>query len=203
MANIGYFVLDFNDFDNQSWGTLQTSVGDFVRDRSGDLNLSRLGYRCWALTENQWATVLYDNQDDRDSIVFHENQPGHGSTADFPYISSKTLGDLNKGEYMAKILAIVQVSYLIVQLIARRVKGLPSAQIEIAALAFAAISLVTYIFFWNQPHGVESRHIIKAKRLPRKELVKEVAMTGPACLWSGRHIERRADETRPYTNSQR
>ncbi len=44
-----------------------------------------------------------------------------------------------------KALALIQVAYLIIQLVARKVEDLRSTQVEIATLAFSASSTVTYL----------------------------------------------------------
>jgi len=73
------------------------------------------------------------------------------------------LDKLDRSGVLVKALALIQVTSLVVQLIARKKSGLPSSQLEIATLAFAVSSAVTYILYWNRPQGVETVHIIKTK----------------------------------------
>jgi hypothetical protein len=102
-----------------------------------------------------------------------------------PNVSSKDLDSLNKGDALVKFLAMVQVSWLIIQLIARKIARLPSSQLEIAALAFSASSLITYLLFWNHPQGVETIIKVSAKRLPSPSDVINIARLGPRYLWTG------------------
>lgn len=85
---------------------------------------------------------------------------------------------------MVKLLALLQVVYLIIQLVARKVAGLPSAQLEIGALAFSVSSIVTYLLYWNRPQGVESVHVFKPKRLPTDNEIETVARFGPTYMWT-------------------
>lgn len=101
-----------------------------------------------------------------------------------PEISSQQLEKLDRGDKLAKALALVQITYLIVQLIIRRVVGLPSTQLEIAALAFSASSLITYILYWSRPQGVNSVHVIKAKKLPDRGTLENIGHYGPFYLWT-------------------
>jgi hypothetical protein len=61
-------------------------------------------------------------------------------------ISLSQLENLDKGP-LIKFLALLQVSNLILQPIAQRAGGLPSAPLEIGALTFAYCSAITYILY--------------------------------------------------------
>jgi hypothetical protein len=90
---------------------------------------------------------------------------------------------LNRGNALVKALALIQVTYLIVQLVARKVARLPSAQLEIGALAFSASSFITYALYWDRPQGVESVHIIKPKCAPSKARIGTLTQKGLLFLW--------------------
>jgi hypothetical protein len=201
MANMGYFVLDWGVLSDSSPGegtTNQTrssseiiaeknsggerakiisemqavvddSIGVEDLSSSTAINLSRLKSRYWALDSNQWGHLF------QRKIV------------QIPDIATSQLEKLDRGGVLVKILALVQTSYLIMQLIARKVYGLPSAQIEIAALAFSACSIVTYLLYWNRPQGVETVHIIKAEKKVSGEDLQNLLATlshyGPRYLW--------------------
>ncbi|KAK1752636.1 hypothetical protein QBC47DRAFT_463181 [Echria macrotheca] len=180
MANMGYFALDFSDFPESDWKELHKSAREVAKlplysERSTRINMARLRHRCWALTEHQWDIVLDKH------------------LADYPDVRLSHLADLNKSDVIARVLAVIQVVYLAIQLLARKVYGLASAQIEIAALAFAATSFVTYILFWDQPDGVRSRRVVKAKKLPTADQVGVISLWGPTYLWSGFRRRARID----------
>lgn len=190
MANMGYFVLDCGDPSTAPPSgehpeekipgnntitvdatTDRKDIIDQVRDREGQLsvsshiNLERLKYRYLALDGCQWQAL------------------DTSEVAEIVEVNTSQLEKLDRGGTLVKALALVQVTYLIVQLIARKVGGLPSAQLEIAALAFAASSMTTYLLYWNRPQGVETVHIIKAKRELDFDAIFELSRQGPRYLW--------------------
>jgi len=142
---------------------------------SGQVNLSRLAHRYWALTSEQMWILI--------NIEGSLRTPG-APPLDPPAIAVRQLEALNRGDFLAKALALVQVTYLMIQLIARKLDGLPSAQLEIAALAFSASSMITYILCWNRPQGVESIHIMKLNRALSESEIAQLAAHGPQYLWT-------------------
>ena len=55
------------------------------------------------------------------------------------------LEKVNYSGVLAKALALIQVAYLLLRLIARNASGIPSTLLEIITLAFTVISFFTYI----------------------------------------------------------
>jgi hypothetical protein len=183
MANMGYFVLDFSDLLDAQKTTSNGEVGEEtskrdIRLQTAPANSRRpfehlieehriyyrhtrkrddhsLAHRCWALDNQQWFEVP-------DPIRIRKMGP----LASIPNVSSRQLEKIHKGGTLAKAIAVLQVIYLTLQLIVRKITNLPCSQIEIATLAFAASSLITYGLYWNKPQDVESVHIVKANRLP-------------------------------------
>jgi hypothetical protein len=204
MANMGYFVLDLgpspaekeglkevppssskeNAEEIQEEDNITTMNSIFKMEAAPDhvfqnpeyfwspskkINTSRLSSRFWALNVAQWNHIF------------------RLDLADAPEVSVPLLEMLDKGGTLVKTLALVQVVYLIVQLTVRKVGGFLSAQIEIAALAFAACSIITYYLYWSQPQGIEAIPVIKAKsRLSAtalEELRRLLGFSGPTYLW--------------------
>ena len=151
MANMGYFVLDVGDIPEGPFSEADERAQEFFRNARPQksttllINYSRLKGRYWALNAIQF----------REAIQI-------GMT-DGPSIPSSQLEKLDKGGALVKALALVQVGYLVAQLIARKAAGLPSSQPEIATLAFAVSSGMTYVLYWNKPQGIETTHIVKVK----------------------------------------
>ncbi len=151
MANMGYFVLDVGDIpeenaeDERVQAFRRSYLQDKVMSRSFLINHSRLKGRYWALNAPQFSQAI------------------RWGMTDGPCIPVSQLEKLDKGGALVKALALVQVGYLIAQLIARTVAGLPSSQLEIATLAFAVSSGVTYLLYWSRPQGVETVHVVKAR----------------------------------------
>lgn len=142
IMNMGGYYLDFSletessplNFDHLVEETRQYMGLDQQAPRSENLNLDRLRRDKWVLTAWQiW------------------NAKGQGMFRDLPRVSAQELEQLSKGDTIVKLLAILQICWLMLQLLSRAIRNLPSSQFEIAALAFASTSLVTYAILWNRP----------------------------------------------------
>ena len=76
--------------------------------------------------------------------------------------------DRGKSDWLAKSLVLLQTSWFVMQCIARAIKHLPVTHLEIVTLAYAAMNLVIYVFWWNKPLNVN-----RPVRVFRKSDVKE------------------------------
>ncbi|SJL18576.1 uncharacterized protein ARMOST_22173 [Armillaria ostoyae] len=70
-------------------------------------------------------------------------------------ISPETIEDKSKGDALSKTVSILQISWFIVQCIARAIQRLPLTLLEITALAFAGLSIMTYLLWWYKPLNVK------------------------------------------------
>ncbi|OJD30410.1 vegetative incompatibility protein 3a [Diplodia corticola] len=125
-------------------------------------NLASLQADTWILNA---AQIQYAK--DRDIIAQH------------PQLTTSDLEDRNKGSYLVKGLAVLQVSWLIAQVSARVDYGLPSTQLEIATLAYAACALVIYVLFWEKPQDIKNMSKVKAQRFATAKEMMEIAKIGP------------------------
>jgi hypothetical protein len=82
---------------------------------------------------------------------------------DMPNISEEDIKDKSKTDYFAKAIAILQISQLVVSLIARRIKQLHFSQLETITLVFAVCGIITYTIYWYKPQNVETPIIIKCR----------------------------------------
>lgn len=197
LANMGYFVLDTENMvqnigEYSSHDTNQEGYSDksgFNRDKWLDKQYEKriqspisrrlcksspFKSRYWALNVAQWHEI---------SLL----QP---EFVDFPVLSYSQLQQLGGQDALVTMLALVQILYLIAQLIVRRCKHLPISQLEIATLAFAACSIFVYTLYWNRPQNVQSIHVIKSNgTLSPKDfqaLVEAIDRHSPIFLWPGR-----------------
>lgn len=189
------FSLNFSDMHAiagwqavQRWALASATVDLEGLPTSKKINAERLQYRFWALNSRQWEEAV---------------QQGF---ADFPDVSPLQLERLDRGGAIIKALALLQVTYLVARLIARKVGGLPSTQLEIATLAFAASSFVAYILYWGRPQGIGTIHAVNPRdatpSTPRPGVAEpahvvngqfpdwarrtdELAKVGPTYLWLG------------------
>lgn len=72
-----------------------------------------------------------------------------------PDISHDELSDKSKGNVFAKTIAISQVSWNTVQIVARVAKGLTVTQLELAVTAFSFCAVITYLLLLKKPQGVQ------------------------------------------------
>ncbi|SJK96890.1 uncharacterized protein ARMOST_00138 [Armillaria ostoyae] len=70
-------------------------------------------------------------------------------------ISAETMEDKSKGDALSKMFSILQISWFIAQCIARVVQGLSITLLEMTALAFAGLSMITYFLWWYKPLNVK------------------------------------------------
>ncbi|KAE9374862.1 hypothetical protein N431DRAFT_503621 [Stipitochalara longipes BDJ] len=179
MANMGYFVVDFSGVLDVNCSMRQPkivctledcmlmeesasfqSLVDQSRDRisnepSPKITLQLLQHRAWALNNSQLVSAAFA----LDLI-------------DLPDVSRRDLARLDRGDKLVKTLALLQIGYLVIQLVARRALNLFSTQLEVATLAFSASSMITYGLYWSRPQGVEGVYVINAKKLPDIGTVK-------------------------------
>ncbi|KAF5371524.1 hypothetical protein D9757_010367 [Collybiopsis confluens] len=66
-------------------------------------------------------------------------------------VTEEEIEDRNKSNGFAKFIVVGQTTWFIVQLCARWATGLPVTELEIMTLAFAAMNVPIYFFWWNKP----------------------------------------------------
>jgi hypothetical protein len=71
-----------------------------------------------------------------------------------PSITEGELEDKSTSDSFVKAIAIVQISWATLQIIARAARKLPISQLELAVLAFAACAVVIYGLYWTKPKGI-------------------------------------------------
>jgi hypothetical protein len=98
-----------------------------------------------------------------------------------PDVSVKQIEDKSKGDAFIKATAILQVLWLVIQVIIRGTKRLPVSQLEIAVIAFAACTFLTYIFSFPKPQNVT---------------VADLACTNPVPFSSIKEVENIGGQTR-------
>lgn len=114
----------------------------------------------------------------------------------FPDVTAADIDDKNKGDSVAKILALSQVVWLVAQLIARAkvsanaVANPPDSNdprphdravspLEITALAYAVCSFFTYLLLWGRPQDVRRPTVVHAVRSPTYEEFEELLKVAP------------------------
>ena len=100
-----------------------------------------------------------------------------GIIEQLPEVPKKEIKDKSKGDAFIKATAVLQVLWIVVQVIARGVKGLPISQLEIAVIAFAACALLTYSFSWSKPQNVTVANLACNETIPLEQ-IREIERAG-------------------------
>lgn len=133
-----------------------------------------------------------------------------------PAITKEEIWDKSKADKFAKALAILQTTWLAIEMIARAVQHLPIIPLELFSLALAFTSLSTQWFWLNKPLNVASPTVLTLNSsiasilIQAGDVAKEPFRTTPldfiepgvyqSCSWSERAFRwmlRRGLQTRP------
>ncbi|KAK3370489.1 hypothetical protein B0H63DRAFT_487102 [Podospora didyma] len=79
-----------------------------------------------------------------------------------PDITEQAIADKSKGELVVKLLALVQVVWLVAQMAARQHRSLSSSPLEVMTLAFAVCAFIIYILLLGHPQDVMTPIYIQA-----------------------------------------
>ncbi|KAH8792763.1 hypothetical protein F5882DRAFT_399456 [Hyaloscypha sp. PMI_1271] len=71
-----------------------------------------------------------------------------------PYITREEIMDKGKSDIFARVLAIGQTLWLVMQMIVRASRHLEVSQLEIGTAAFASCAVTIYALNWHKPKGV-------------------------------------------------
>ncbi|OJA10965.1 hypothetical protein AZE42_08484 [Rhizopogon vesiculosus] len=129
---------------------------------------SKDGYRKWAVTHGFFAWMggflLYVNDKPRAPLTPDEL---HGfvsdGSVDMPDIAEADILDRSKGDELSKSVAMLQLVWFVIQLIARWVQKLPVTLLEVDTLAVAALTCIAYSWWWKKPKDVGRPYIVRWK----------------------------------------
>ncbi|KAJ6020877.1 hypothetical protein N7540_006381 [Penicillium herquei] len=92
---------------------------------------------------------------------------------ELPRILPEEIDDRSKSDPFMRIIAVGQILWVLLQIIARAAKGLAVTQLEVTVLAFAGCAVGMYALNWYKPKGVSLPCIIHCAK-PRKEVEEEI-----------------------------
>jgi hypothetical protein len=147
------------------------TVSEVIKSAPQVDRLNSLGWY-WnmaALQGNIWAL------DGRQLLLAREM----GIIDALPNVPTDSLNDRNKVDVVVRCFTVLQILWLAVQIIVRSIKHLPSSQLEIVTLAFAACSIVTYLLQLQKPQGPSIPYYIPAVRYPTENEILTIAAGGP------------------------
>ena len=75
-------------------------------------------------------------------------------------LSVENIRDRSKADSIAKLIALVQVSWFVVQCLVRAAHALPLSQLESMTLGYIPLVVITYFFWWYKPKDIGLSSII-------------------------------------------
>lgn len=73
---------------------------------------------------------------------------------DIPDIEEAELEGRSKSDALSKGVAILQLAWFVLQLVARWIQNLPTTLLEIDTLAVVSLACISYCLWWNKPKDV-------------------------------------------------
>lgn len=86
----------------------------------------------------------------------------------FPTISEDEINDRSKGDALSKGIALLQLTWFIIQIMTRATQGLAISELELSTAALAGLKSVMYIFWWCKPRDVRFPVVIRARVLEER-----------------------------------
>ena len=115
-------------------------------------------YKCYRfrsqLGDNLWEGVL---DFDKMRELLEEN------VVDLPATTEEEINDRSKGDAFSKGIALLQILWFIMQMIARHMRGLSITELELTTVALAGMNSVMFLFWWNKPLNVQCPIVIRTK----------------------------------------
>ena len=105
--------------------------------------------------------------------------------------TEEEINDKGKSDWLAKSLILLQMSWFVMQCIARAIEYLPVTHLEIVTLAYAAMNFMIYIFWWNKPLNVNRPVRVFRKSEPsamQNQVVSRATQHSRAWEWTWEEI---------------
>ncbi|KIJ14022.1 hypothetical protein PAXINDRAFT_79875 [Paxillus involutus ATCC 200175] len=135
-------------------------AGDIQEKFRGMWNASDRG---WTRTHGFFAVMggflLQDGTRPKLLETGHNLQRLWNETIVNPKITKEEIRDRSKSDGIGNTLLVLQLSWFVLQVIARGANDLAITLVEIDTLALAVLSLPLFFFWWSKPMEVERPHI--------------------------------------------
>ncbi|KFY14856.1 hypothetical protein V492_02376 [Pseudogymnoascus sp. VKM F-4246] len=150
--------------------------------------------QCVSRLLTKWSALDRSERDFLDVVRFEGNvwvldtkqlmiARDRGIIGSLPDLTEEQIADKDKGDFLVRLLAVVQVGWLFVQLIARKKYGYPCTTLEVTTAAFAVLALITYSLQWSKPKDVGTPHYIKADRVASVEDIEVILEAEPDVIY--------------------
>ena len=104
-----------------------------------------------------------------------------------PSLRTEEIQDRSKSDGMVRLLAVIQLVWLAVQLVMRRIDKIPFAALEISTLAFSSCAIIIYITEWRKPKDVGVPIYINTMTLVSHDVFSAIAKASPFTFIQNRH----------------
>lgn len=111
----------------------------------------------------------------------------HGVIQKLPSVEVEDIQDRSKSDGLVRILAVIQVLWLVIQMIARRVVGVSSSALEFSTLAFSSCAFIIYLIEWRKPKDVAVPIYIDTDAVVSPPSFKAIAEAAPTIFMRNRH----------------
>jgi len=83
-----------------------------------------------------------------------------GLLTKLPSITQEEINDKSKSDGLIRAITVVQIVWMMVQIIVRASRNLTISQLEVSVLAFASCAIVLYGLNWEKPKGVQVPYVL-------------------------------------------
>ncbi|KAK4223177.1 hypothetical protein QBC38DRAFT_57928 [Podospora fimiseda] len=106
-----------------------------------------------------------------DDLTVHSDDPHSNGTHPLKQfeLSREDIEDKSKSDWIAKTIAVCQISWLVLDVATRRQTGLPLTQLEVATLSFSALAVCTYAVNWSKPRNILQPTILRLPTLKSRK----------------------------------
>lgn len=119
-----------------------------------------------------------------------------------PPITEEEILDKSKASIFARLVAIWQIVWFIIDVVTRLVRGRPIAQLEVGVTGLAMLAVVTLCCYLDKPKGVNVATRISFEILPdHKSLFARILSNDYACGHAITPASRERDTERNYLNA--
>jgi hypothetical protein len=111
----------------------------------------------------------------------------HGIIEKLPSVEKEDIQDRSKSDGLVRILAVIQVLWLVVQMIARQIVHVSSSALEFSTLAFSSCAFIIYLIEWSKPKDVAVHIYIDTEAVVSDASFKAIAEAAPTIFMRNRH----------------
>lgn len=98
-------------------------------------------------------------------LTLRETDPKDEHHLERLILEKEDIEDKSKADWLLKTLAILQITWLVLNVIVRHDTGLPISQVEVATVAFATMAVLTYRANWWKPKDVSRPTFLRDFRI--------------------------------------